>query len=520
MTKKILISAFIILFSICSFGQNRYKVFFTDKNNVSFSPYQYFDTKAIERRLKSGISLYDETDYPLNRDYVNSVAEIADKVTTEIRWFNLIFVKADDNQILEIEKLSFVKRVEPVFMTSTLAEFEFDTTLSEDENILLKRQLSVMGGDLFEQNKIDGTGIRIAVFDGGFPNVDVSPVFEHIRKRSGILKTYDFTKKKEFVYSYNSHGTMVLSCIAGMNGDKKIGLATGAEFLLARTEVNREPFSEEENWLAAVEWADKNGADIINSSLGYTKDRYFPNDMDGKKSLVSRAATLAARKGILVVNAIGNDGSDKWKVLGAPADADSILSIGGIDPKTNYHQNFSSYGPTVDFRMKPNICAFSTAIVGGKEKLKTAQGTSFASPLIAGFAACAWQTEKSLNNMEMLDKIQKSGNLYPYFDYAHGYGVPQAHYFFPEEYSIEREMRFSIAKKGDEILIKVFKDYIDTTENAENYLYYKISNPQGVIVKYFLINVENEDAARINISDWKGNTLQVFYKGFYLSKEI
>jgi hypothetical protein len=313
---------------------------------------------------------------------------------------------------------------------------------------------------------------------------------------------------------------MVLSCIAGISGDKKIGLATGAEFLLARTEVIREPFSEEENWLAAVEWADKNGADIISSSLGYTKDRYFPDDMNGQKSLVSRAATLAARKGILVINAMGNEGDSKWKVLGAPADADSILSIGGIDPETNYHQSFSSFGPTSDFRMKPNVSAFSTAIVAGKDKLKTAQGTSFSTPLVSGFAACAWQTNINLTNMQLLNEIQKSGNLYPYFDYAHGYGIPQADYF-SEFQMVEEFVEYIIFEKSDSVInIKINEKYIDNEENAENYLYYKISEKSGRIIKYFLIKVENSDAATIDINEYKGKKLEAFYKGEYYFIEI
>ena len=170
-----------------------------------------------------------------------------------------------------------------------------------------------------------------------------------------------------------------------------MGLATGANFLLAITEVSSEPFSEEENWLAAVEWAYKNGADIISSSLGYTNNRYFTKDMDGKKSFVVKAASLAARKGMLVINAAGNDGDSEWKVISTPADADSILTIGGVSPETNLHINFSSYGPTADGRMKPNVSAFGEAVVANtKGNVEIAFGTSFATPLVAGFAACAW----------------------------------------------------------------------------------------------------------------------------------
>ncbi len=151
--------------------------------------------------------------------------------------------------------------------------------------------------------------------------------------------------------------------------------------------------------------------------------------MNGKKSLVARAANMAASKGMLVVNAAGNDGETKWKHLGTPADADSVLSVGGISPESDYHFSFSSYGPTADKRLKPNVCAYGAVMESGKKGLTTTYGTSFASPLVAGFAACAWQTNRRLNNMELFKEIEKSADLYPYFDYAHGYGVPQAGYF-------------------------------------------------------------------------------------------
>ncbi len=194
-----------------------------------------------------------------------------------------------------------------------------------------------------------------------------------------------------------------------MLGEMKMGLATEAEFLLARTEVNTEPFSEEENWLAAAEWADKNGADIISSSLGYTLPRYFQYQMDGKSTLVARAATMAFEKGILVVNAMGNDGAGKWFVVGTPADAEEVLSVGGVDPFTNVHISFSSFGPTADGRMKPNVCAAGQALVASPKRITKAYGTSFATPLVTGFAACVLQLNPDFTVQELKTNIEQSG---------------------------------------------------------------------------------------------------------------
>ena len=227
---------------------------------------------------------------------------------------------------------------------------------------MLEAQITSLEGHLFD-SLYTGKGIRICIIDAGFPEVDESQLFEHIRNNNRIIKTWDFKKNKPDVYRYNSHGTSVLSCIAGVYNGKKVGMATDAEFLLARTErVTYEGIAEEEDWLEAVEWADKNGADIINSSLGYTKAAHFLEDMDGNTTIISRAANLAARKGILVVNAAGNEGRSEWKYVAAPGDADSALTVGGINPWTGLHTSFSSYGPNARHHLKPNVSAFGHAL--------------------------------------------------------------------------------------------------------------------------------------------------------------
>ena len=199
-----------------------------------------------------------------------------------------------------------------------------------------------------------------------------------------------------------------------------------------------EPFKEEVWWQQAVEWADKNGAMIISSSLGYGKDRYYTRDMDGT-SYVARAANMAARKGMLVVNSAGNEADDSsWQYIITPSDADSVLCIGGITHSlTDYeHISFASFGPSADGRQKPNLCAIAhvkAAAPKHDSAYSDVYGTSFSCPLVAGFAACAWQTQRGMTNMQLFDALQRSGDLYPYCDYAFGYGVPQASYFVNHE---------------------------------------------------------------------------------------
>jgi len=427
-----------------------------------------------------------------------------------------------------VNSFPFVKK-SILITTKTCCSSISTAAQSETENLAIK-QLLRMQGESFNRKGINGKGVRVAVFDAGFPEVNTHRAFDHIRKDNRILKTYDFTKKSEFVYSYNSHGLSTLSNIAGIYDSIQLGLATGAEFLLARTEVNTEPFAEEQYWMAAAEWADKNGAHIISSSLGYTSDRYFPEQMDGKHSLVVNAANMAATKGMLVVNAMGNDGNSKWKALGTPADADSIISVGGIDPETNYHINFSSFGPTKDGRLKPNVCAFGKATVASTgDDIETAFGTSFATPLIAGFAACAWQTMMTKNNMEMKTEIEHSGDLYPYYDYAHGYGVPQASYF-TEKKTMEKQIApYSISMKEnkvqvtyllplDSVQIKQGKFYEDEgektyTHNSKYYLYFHIAKPDGTLARYGVVEAYSEYPISFSLDEIpKGYTLRIAYK--------
>jgi len=510
------------MLAMVSAQNSKYWVFLKNKKSVTFDPYSYFDKKAIERRIANGISLVDSTDFPLNSIYETSITSLADSVSHSSRWFNAMCVYASSEKIEEIRNLPFVSDVELMESAPIACSVEgagWDTTLNASMTSILEKQTKRMGGDLFENAGIDGKGIRIAIFDGGFPSVNTSPVFEQIRKENRIIKTWDFAKNKEFVYGYMSHGTMTMSCIAGMIKGKKIGLATGAEFLLARTEVKREIFSEEENWLAAVEWADKNGADIISSSLGYTYQRYFQNQMDGKTTLVTRAANFAARKGMLVVNAAGNDGDNDWHIVGAPADADSCLSVGGIDPITDFHITFSSLGPTWDKRAKPNISTFGHVAAAGKNGMQQVDGTSFACPLAAGFAACAWQMNRSLKNMQMFLEIEKSADLYPYFDYAHGFGVPQASYFTENKKQIS-DTSFDFVKKEDVLKVMVRQAYLDKkTGGFQSHLYYNIQDTDGLLTEYNVILVSSNEVLSFRTSNYKkGEKLNVHlgsYTGSY-----
>jgi hypothetical protein len=513
----------------------KYWVFLSDKNNSEFDPYTYFDQKAINRRNKLGISLYDSSDFPVNETYTATITAMVDSVAVISRWFNALVLHANEKQIQSVASLGFVDSVikaSPItkHISGEAGDLVSGFEISKSQIGLAKAQVQRMGAKDFQAKGLTGKGIRIAVFDIGFKSYKTNPAFNHIRTNSKIISTWDFVKNRKNVDAGGTHGTNVLSCIAGKDGNQIIGLAQDAEFLLARTETWTEFFAEEENWLAAAEWADKHGADIINSSLGYTYHRYFRYDMDGKTAFVSRAANLAAHKGILVVNAAGNEGTDSWKNIGAPADADSVLSVGGIHNRTGIHTDFSSFGPTWDKRLKPNVSAFGHVVAAGPKGYHKTQGTSFSSPLIAGFAACAWQSDTSLSNMEMFRLIQRSADLYPYYDYAHGYGVPQANYFTVDDESPETEPSIMFEKGEHWVRIKftdstamgsAYQDLHGMNKSVPDHVYYHIENKHGYLSKYYVVSGSASDHSQETLDEFVINhnsfekpfTIRAFHLG-------
>ena len=493
-------------------AQNSYWVFFTDKQNTTFDPYQYFDAKAIERYAQCGADLYDITNYPVNSEYASAVEKASEELVGTSRWLNAAGVMATEEQIAVIRQFPFVADIQLIASDMELAEINITENVNSD---YAGEQISIHHGELFKEHKITGKGVRIAILDGGFKEADTHPAFKHLRDNGQIVKTWNFVKKKEYVYEAESHGRMVLSCIAGiMNGTQMLGMAPDAQFLLARTEVVSEPLKEEIWWVQGLEWADQNGADILNSSLGYGKQRYMLKNMDGQTSRVAKAANTAARKGILVCNSMGNEGDDReWRMLITPADADSILSVGAVK-SIDRIARFSSFGPTADGRMKPNVVAIGEDnwVAGSKGNFTQASGTSFSSPMMAGFAACVKQLHPEYTAWQLKTEIEKSANHYPYFDYAFGYGVPQAGYFFGEKPEVGNNI--SMSEDDDAVYVSCKKG------NAS--VFYKITNGDGTIESYNQ-KVINEDEGSIRFSKNRlqnGQTLEIWSDGQLLKYTV
>ena len=539
-----------------AFSQQKYWVFFSDKNNVEFNPHDFFDKKAIHRREINNIPIFQYSDIPVNATYINQVAELCDSVSFSSRWFNAVACYGNELQMQEIAQLKFVERVEEMesyycTITKKIGMADF----SEGQKNLLLGQTQRMNAVHFKKNSINGKGIRIAILDAGFIGFKECEALRHTVNRDYIKASYDFIKKDENVYRGHVHGTMVASCIAGKIDSITLGLAPYAEFLLARTEkAFTDRIIEEERWIAAMEWADQNGADIINTSLGYTSTRYFRKDMNGS-GLISKAATMASSKGILVICSAGNEGDGEWKIVAAPGDADSVLTVGAINPWTGIHASWSSYGPSADKRVKPNVSAFGNTMVGYGQGYIEEAGTSFSAPLVAGFAACILQMHPDWKNMEVLKKIEESGDLYPYYDYAHGYGVPQANFFTDSIVQIQ-DTTFDIIDSLEYLEVVIRKPFYTMAEPAQygyflpglnffqdndenkrpfhhipdeqynanssyvyittpDYVFYHKLNSDNYLDDYYVISVHQPNVLKLEKSNFsKGDVLHFFYKGY------
>lgn len=510
-----------IVFQKNSEQNQSFWIYFTDKGNANFNPYTFFDPKAIERRLRHGQSLYDTLDFPVNATYLTEVGRNVDSISVVSRWLNAACVYAGSQQVATLEQLPFVQRIEPaagkLLATRHIAGKTSKAHKKDQQRELVQRHTSHFEGKYFSDHGIDGHGVRIAIFDAGFPGVDVHEAFKHIIDNKRIIAVWDFFSKSTNIFRKNEHGTMVLSLIGGKIDNTPMGMAPGAEYLLARTETWGEPFVEEKHWLAAAEWADQLGADIISSSLGYSFHRYFPEQMNGETSLVAFAAAMAVRKGILVVNAAGNDGNKaSWKIISTPADVAVVLAVGALDFPSMLGAGYSSRGPTADGRIKPDLSALGSVYVATAKGYSHSSGTSFACPLVSGFAACVMQLHPEWTNTELFQALLKSASLYPYFDFSHGYGTPRASYFFSDP-AAEVQPTFDFVTEKNLIKIAIRFSDADVMESiiGKPYLYYHIRNAYGNVEQYQIVRVNKKVVLTLDKAKFTtGQQLYVHLAGY------
>ena len=436
--------------------KGRFWVFFTDKgpqNDTGAVAHQLLP-RTRARRHKSQGRAVDISDLPVFQSYVDELLQPGVILRVASRWLNGVTIEAPESVTQQILQLPFVRSVEPV-ITYKRRGFRPQEPRPGIGRLERSRQYyapgdlhSVYGMSSAQIQQIHvnalhdrgyhGEGIVIALLDTGF---DMShEAFQNIH----VIAEYDFVNGDEQTsdnppeddIGQDDHGTEVLAVIAGNSPGNLVGVAYAAGYLLAKTErvshegVMFEQEIEEDWWVAGLEWAELNGADVVSSSLGYS-DWYSYSDMDGATAKTTIAADMAVEKGVVMVISAGNEGKSRnWPYISAPADGFNVIAVGAVNSMGEV-ANFSSIGPTYDGRTKPDVMAMGDDVYvvapGTTDEYRKADGTSLATPLVAGTAALLLQAVPDLDGPKTLSKLLKftaSHALSP--DNRYGWGMINA----------------------------------------------------------------------------------------------
>ncbi len=507
--------------------------FWVQFTNRTGSPYslsnasEFLSPKALQRRENQGIAL-KENDLPVNPSYVDQVAATGAIILNRSKWFNAVTIEiADSSVLLAVQALPFVNQVGKVarlkkknvadqFIADLMKMYE------QAEAEAAKKQLALLGADPFYGNSdvqikmlqgeklhamgFQGEGMTIAVLDAGFFHVDQIAFFDSLRNSGRLLGTRDFVTGGTSVFEDNAHGLAVLSTMAGNIPGIFVGTSPQASYWLLRTEdADSENLIEEDNWVRGAEFADSVGADVINSSLGYTvfddsTASHTIAQLNGHTARITIGANIAASKGILVVNSAGNSGAEPWKYIGFPADADSVLSIGAVDANRNY-ASFSSLGPTADGRIKPNVSAMGQQpwVITSAGTPGKSNGTSFSSPIMAGMSACLWQAHPEASAMEIFKAIEQCSDQYDSPDAKKGFGIPN----FLKAHAILSQMQLN--KTVSDSVVNVYPNPFIEGVTVEFYS----TSEQDIQVKIFKLSGKQIAEEKVHVYPYVNNMMQL-----------
>lgn len=433
-------------------------VFFTDKGpKMSSSAIQSLASQTVSERsvtrrarTRRNLPLFDEIDLPVNPQYLATLKSALGggaRIIFVSKWLNAASVELDPVTLERLKLLPFIKRMQTVARQKAplpkveAAYLEKEPSLTVVPEALAygpsRRQLQQIKVDSMHQAGYKGRGVRIGILDTGF-FID-HHVFDSLRADNRLIATYDFINNDTDVQDNNfdgqrDHGTSTFSLIGSWMPDTLIGVAYGAEFCLAKTEIVATEYviSEEDRWVAGLEWMDSLGCDIVSSSLGYstgdTGFSYTTAQMDGNTAITTTAADLAASRGILVVNSAGNEGAIAWRIIIAPADGDSVLAVGAVD-SNGVRVSFSSMGPTADGRIKPDVMAQGRAVwlarVTGS--YGRGSGTSFSCPLTSGVCALLLEANPNWGPFDLITRLHTTASRASNPDTLYGWGIVNAY---------------------------------------------------------------------------------------------
>ncbi len=433
---KLIIFFFLVLPFAVQAQTNRYVIYLKDKTGTPFSvssPEQFLSQRSIQRRAKQKIVVTEE-DLPVNPTYRAQLQATGASVFFSSRWMNCVLVEATPAIISTVQSQPFVSKTELVAPGKKLSSGrikKFKKRKDSSATPATNSQLIMIGIDSMHLDGFKGEGISVAVFDSGFEGVNTALPFQPIFQEGRLNYSFDFISNSKNVFQYDDHGTEVFSVIAAYSPGSFAGGAYKASYTLFVTEdVGSEYRIEEYNWLFAAEKADSAGVDVINSSLGYNlfddpAMNYKVSDLNGATAIVSMAARKAIEKGMMVVCSAGNEGSNSWKFIAPPADAEGVLAIGSVTA-TEFKSSFSSIGPTADGRIKPDVMALGsgTSVITPNGSLGASSGTSLSSPLITSLVAGLWQRYPYLTSAELYQAVINSSDQFLKPDNLKGYGVP------------------------------------------------------------------------------------------------
>ncbi len=434
---------------------SRHIIRFKDKGSNPFTlsnPSQYLTQRAISRRTRYNIPV-DSTDLPVTPRYIDSLRLAGNvSILNTSKWLNQVLIRTTDAAALaKINAMPFVLSSSPIAPRLQNTSMGVDKLGKTDniegnnepspENLTdyynygrSNGQVKIHQGDFLHNHGFRGEGMHLAMLDAGFFNYLTLRPFDSIRQNNQILGTWDFVANEPSVNEDNSHGMLCLSTIAANVPGVFVGTSPKTSFYLYRTEdVASEYPVEEQNLAAGLERSDSVGVDLCSISLGYTEFddpifNYTYANLNGNTTISARASDLAAKKGMLIVVANGNEGTKPWRFLVSPADGDSVMAVGAVDTLGNVAA-FSSYGPSSDGQIKPNVSAVGLNAVVASASTGApvyGNGTSFASPNMAGITSCLWQAFPEVNNMGIIDALQQSASKASAPDNRVGYGIPDA----------------------------------------------------------------------------------------------
>ncbi len=439
-----LVTFFLFIIVGFSFAEDteKYWLFFTDKgpalNKASFAQREaHLNERVKWRRAKvMDGALVDETDLPVHQPYIDAIQSRGIEVVVASKWLNAVSVRISAEQAQTLRALPFINTVqkvlrgkrkpiitdepEPLFKSSAVDALDYGQSITQNEQIRVP-DVHAAG--------ITGKNVLIAVMDTGY-NLE-SDAFETI----DIVATYDFINNDENVdneegdtSSQNRHGTQVLSIVGGYSPGTLIGPAFDASFLLAKTEDMRsETEVEEDYWIAAAEWAEGRGADIITTSLGYI-DWYTFDDMNGQTARITVAADMAVQKGVVVITSAGNEGNSSWLYVTAPADGFDVIAVGAVNAAGDI-AGFSSRGPTRDGRIKPEVMAMGVSCYMAYPygNYGYGNGTSFSAPLVAGAAGLILSAHPQLTPRQVRQALIQTAGQATQPDNDYGFGLIDAY---------------------------------------------------------------------------------------------